>query len=139
MKPFNWTDKAAIKIAGVFITLQLKFTRFMNKIVAAIPYHKMKTLVIVFGLLGGGFSLYLITNAVLVKPTTGIIINPIAAPKYFDKTGEDIMAPVVDEELYRGIQAFKKSAYYDSTIWARPGLGDSIVWLEELYESQRIK
>ena len=139
MKTFDWTDKAATKIAGVFITLQLKFTRFMNKIVAAIPDHKMKTIVIVFSLLGCGFSLYLIASAVWIKPTTVMKINAIAAPKYFDKTGEDIIAPVVDEELYRRIQAFKKSGYFDSTIWSRPGLGDSIVWLEELYESQRIK
>ena len=138
MKPFNWTDKAATKIAGVFLKLQSRFARFMNKMIAVIPTNKLKTVVIVFGLLGGGFSLYLIASAVWLKPKISIKIKSIASPKYFDKTGEEIITPLLDEDLYREIQIFKKSVHYDSTIRTRPGLEDSIVWLEEIYESQKL-
>lgn len=136
MKSFNWTDKAATKITGAFLTLQSRFARLMNKIVAVIPNNKMKTVVIVFGLLGGGSSLYLIASAVLIKPKTSIKINPIAAPKYFDKTGEELNELIVDEQTYQQIQAFKQSSIYDSTIKARPRLLDSLELLESIYHSQ---
>jgi hypothetical protein len=139
MKPLNWTDKAATKIAGVFFNLQSRFARFMNKMVAAIPAHKMKTIIILFGLLGGGFSLYLIADAVLIKPNTGIKINPITAPKYFDKTGEELNGIIVDEQTYQQIQVFKQSSIYDSTIKARAGLLDSLELLESIYHSQKFK
>jgi len=137
MKSFNWTDKAATKIASIFLTLQARFARFMNKLVAVMPRNKLKALVIVFSLLAGGFSLYLIASAVLLKSKTGIKINPIAAPKYFDKTGEELNKLIVDEETYQQIQAFKQSSVYDSTIKARPGLLDSLQLLEDMYHLQR--
>ena len=137
MKPFNWTDKAAGTIGDAMLTLQDKFAGFMNKTFAVMPVNKLKIVVIVFGLLGGGCSLYLVANAVFTKPKSSIKIDRIDVPGNFDETGDKLNELIVDEQTYRQIQAFKKSSFYDSTIRARPGLQDSIKLLESIYHSQK--
>jgi hypothetical protein len=136
MKPFNWTDKAATKIAGAFLTLQSKFARFMNKIAAVIPDNKRKLILISFCGIWGGLSIYLIGAAIFRPDQKQPIytIEPIHSPEHFDKTGDIITKPTVDEDLYREIQVYKK--YMDSTGQTiRPSLLDSINLLEELYKA----
>lgn len=139
MKPLNWTDKAAGRIAGAFVTLQIRFAKFMNKIFADMPDNKIKIVIMTFCLLCGGFSLYLIASAVFTKPEASIKIDKIEVPGNFDKTGEELNQLIVDEETYQQVQTFKQSSIYDSTIKARPGLQDSIKLLEHIYQSQKLK
>ena len=139
-KEYPWTDKAAGKIAGVLIRLQTKFANSMYTLVADWPDKRKKIAVILFGILAGGWSIFFFADAVFHgDQQPAHTIDKINTPKHFDKTGEEIITPFVNEDLYREIQIFKKSVHYDSTIRSRPGLVDSIVWLEEMYESQRIK
>jgi hypothetical protein len=136
-----WSDKAARKIAGAGIKIQSKFSDFMNKLFAGMNVKKLRTILIVFCLSCGGYSVYLIANAIFSKKQTPLKIDQVDVPKHFDRTGDETIIPetYVDEETYLKIQAFKKSSFYDSTIQARPGLLDSIAMLEEIYHSQKIK
>jgi len=134
-------DKLAGRIAGAGIKIQSKFSNVMNKLFAGMNTKKLRIFLIVFCLSCGGYSVYLMTNAIFSEKQTPLKIDQVYVPKHFDKTGDETIIPetYVDEETYLKIQAFKKSSYYDSTIRARPGLLDSIAMLEEIYHSQKQK
>ena len=135
-----WTDRAAGKIAGVLLALQTKFAKLMHKTVADWPVRKLKVSLIIFCILAGGFSIYFAAVAVFrADRQPAYTIDKMNAPKHIDKTGDEIITPAVDEDVYREIQAFKKSSYYDSIVRSRPGLTDSIKMLEEIYEAQKIR
>ncbi len=138
----KWTDKAATKIANAGIWLQTKFANTMNKNVSKIPARKLKTALIVFCLLGGGFSIYLISHAIFGadKKQQPIEVKQMTSPKHFDKTGSEINEPenYISDEMYREIQEYKHDM--DSLGQPiRPGLMDSIKILEQIYHSQKIK
>ncbi|WP_276502895.1 hypothetical protein [Terrimonas pollutisoli] len=145
-------DKVAGTIAGAGIKMQSKFTDFMNKLFAGMNIKKLKTFLIAFCLSCGGYSIYLIANAIFSsdKKQRSFQIDQVEVPKHFDKAGDEIIPPesYVDKETYRKIQRFKqymdslqinKSKLYDSIMIARPGLMDSILMLEEIYNSQKLK
>ncbi len=138
----TWTDKAADKIAGAGIKLQTKITSAMNKKTSNISNRKMKTGLIFFCFISGGFSIYLAGNAIFgkEKKQTVLEVKRINTPRHFDKTGSEINAQnnYVPEHLYQELQAYKR--YMDSTgQLIRKGLSDSIQMLEQIYHSQKIK
>lgn len=145
-------DKVAGKIAGAGIKLQTKFADQMNKMFSGMNTNKLKTLVIIFCLGCGGYSIYLAANAIFSsdKKQSSFQVDQVEVPKHFDKAGDEIVQPenYVDEETYRRIQGFKqymdslrinKSKLYDSIMIGRPGLMDSVLMLEEIYNSQKLK
>ncbi len=137
-----WTDNAAGKIASAGIWVQTKFANTMNKNVSKIPGRKLKTVLIVFCLLGGGFSIYLVSHAIFGadKKQQPFEVKQMNSPKHFDKTGSEINEPenYISDEMYREIQEYKH--YMDSLGQPiRPGLMDSIKILEQIYHSQKIK
>ena len=110
---------------------------------------RLKTALILFCLIGGGYSLYLIVSALTTHPKANdaLKIEQATVPKHFDKTGAEIAEPEsnVDERTYGQIRFFKaytdslktaNSPLYDSIVSARPYLMDSIQALEQLYYSQ---
>lgn len=147
----SMSDKMAGKIAGAGIKAQTAFANKMNKLFENINHRKLKSGLMVFILLAGGYSLYLVVSAI-TKPSkqSSFKVEQIDVPKHFNKTGDEIMPmeTLVDENTYGKIQGFKKYMdslkqnhfeQYDSIQTARPGLIDSVLMLEEVYHSQRIK
>lgn len=145
------SDKVAGKIARVGIKLQTVFSNRMNKLFQNINHQKLKKGLVVFVLLAGGYSIYLVIEAVN-KPShkSSFKIDQIDVPKHFNKTGDEIIAEeaLVDEETYNNIQGFKKymdslkqyhAKQYDSICIVRPGLIDSVQMLEQIYHSQKVK
>jgi len=145
-------DIVAGKIAGAGVKLQTKFADLMNKFFSGMNTSKLKTLLIIFCLGCGGYSIYLAANAIFSsdKKQPSLQVDHVEVPKHFDKTGDEIIRPesYVDEETYWQIQGFKqymdslqmnKSKLYDSIMIARPGLMDSVLMLEEIYNSQKLK
>lgn len=145
-------DKVAGKIAGAGIKMQSKFSDFMSNLFAGMNAKKLKTFLVIFCLSGGGYSIYLISNAVFSsnKKQPSFQIDQVDVPKHFDKAGDEVIQSesYVDEETYRQIQGFKqymdslrnnKSKLYDSIMVARSGLMDSVMMLEEIYNSQKLK
>lgn len=77
-----------------------------------------------------------------------IIPGQVAVPKHFDKTGEplDDEVLVVSPVLYKRLQEFRSymdslrvysKQVYDSIMHARPGLMDSVFFLEQIYSEQK--
>lgn len=136
----NWTDRAAGKIAGAGIKLQTKFANVMNKQFSNIPPHKLKTVLVIFCLLSGGFSIYLAAHAVFGPETkqVPVQVEQMHIPQHYNRSGSEVneMGSYVDEILYREIQEYKR--YMDSLGQPiRPGLLDSINVLEQIYHSQK--
>lgn len=145
------SDKVAGKIAGAGIKVQGYFAKGMNKIFKNMNNKKLKALLILFCISAGGYSIYLIANAVVspAKKQPAFKVDQVDMPKHFNKTGDELIPEAtVDEQTFIKIQDFKKymdslkqkkSYLYDSIISARPFLMDTVLMLEEIYYSQKQK
>lgn len=134
-----WTDKAAERITGAGIRLQGKFASIMHTLSARLSMKRLKVWLVVFCMVWGGLSLYLIATAIFREDKLQPFykVDAINRPVLVEPTDEEVSGPMVDEATYQQIQIFKKSNLYDSTIRARPGLVDSILLLEKIYQSQK--
>lgn len=146
------SDKLAGKIAGIGLAMQKQFANTMNKAFEQMNHKRLKVWLIIFCVTCGGFSVYLLTNAIIGPATNqqSIKIDPVNVPKHYDNTAEEIRITdnVVDEETFSKIQAFKKymdslrqagSKEYDSILAVRPFLMDTVLMLEQIYYSQKQK
>jgi hypothetical protein len=144
-------DKAAKSIAGFLLKIQSRFSDFMNASTKNIPAKNIKIILIAFCLFGGGFSIYLIGEAILKpdKEQKEYKIDQVNVPKYYDRNGnEELEADqYVDQETYQRIEAFERymdslaqnttgRTIHDSILIVRPGLMDSLKMLKEIYQSQ---
>jgi hypothetical protein len=112
---------------------------------------RIKTLLVFFCLSTGGYSVYLIANAIISPDRKQPVfkVDQVDVPKHYDQSGDELMPEAkVDEETFIKIQGFKKymdslkqskSYLYDSIITARPFLIDTVLMLEEIYYSQKQK
>lgn len=148
----SMSDTVAGKIASAGIRVQTKISESLNKVFTNMSMKKLKRLLIVFCLGCGGYSIYLIVNAIFTsdKNQLSIKVDQLEVPKHFDRTGDEIITleNFVNEETYHQLMGFKqymdslklnKNKLYDSILIARPGLMDSVLMLEQMYNSQKIK
>lgn len=142
------TDKAASKIVLVFTWLQHRFARRMNKMIGTMNPKRLTLTLILFALLCGGFSIYLIVNSVTRKPATNLHVEQVAVSKHFNRTGDEktIGDAYVDVQTFQNITAFKRymdslktfrRGRYDSILVIRPHLMDSVATLEQIYNGQK--
>jgi hypothetical protein len=143
------SDKMAGKIASVGIMLQTKFAFGMSRLFSKTNTGKLKIALILFCVSGGGYSAFLIGNAI-TKPANqqkGVAIDHINVPKHFDKYDNDLHSyhNEVDNNTFQKITQFKshmdslkkvQSYLYDSILDARPFLMDTVQMLEQIYLSQ---
>lgn len=146
------SDKVAGKIAGFGMALQNRFAATMNKLFEKMNYKRLKIWLVVFCICCGGYSIYLLVDAIM-RPATNqqsIKIDPVKVPRHYNNTGDEMLTPdnAVDEETFQKIQAFKKymdslkltaNKQYDSILVARPYLMDTVLMLEQIYYSQKQK
>ncbi len=145
-------DKVAGKIAGALIKVQTKLSARMSKLFSKMSVTKIKVMLSVFCFCCGGYSIYLVVNALvsLDKKQPFFKVDQMDVPKHFDKAGDEmiIQENYVDENTYQQIQGFKqymdslqinKNKLYDSIKISRPGLMDSVLVLEKIYHSQKLK
>ncbi|MBE7170403.1 MAG: hypothetical protein INR73_07430 [Williamsia sp.] len=147
--PATASDKMAQKISQGVQRLQRGFATQMNKQVERMETKRLKVVVVLFFLLGGGYSLFVLATAVLKDgDQTNIRVEPIRKPQHVDKTGSEIQEGVdyVSEATFQKIQAFKRymdslrvknTQSHDSILFQRPMLMDSIRMLEEIYQLQK--
>lgn len=144
----SMSDKAAQSIASVCNYLQRWFAKGMNKSIGSMNTKRLKATVILFALVFGGISLYLIINGITHPAGTMLHVDQVNVPQHFNKAGDEetIDADYVDEETIRNIAAFRqymdslktfKRPEYDSIIRARPHLMDSVTILEQVYNLQK--
>lgn len=129
-------DTIAGKIAGGFIKAQTLFSTGMSRLFLNMHPKKLKILFISFCLLSGGFSIYLLVDAVISTPTPAMKIDHVRVPKHFNQPGDDIIENVLPPEIYLQVQQYRK--YMDSLgLPIRQSLLDSITVLEQIYHSQQ--
>ncbi|MFT3981207.1 MAG: hypothetical protein QM687_12100 [Ferruginibacter sp.] len=144
-------EKAAKGIARFLLSIQSKFADVMNAGTKHIPLKKMKMLLVAFCLFSGGFSIYLVANAIL-KPDEkqpAFKVDQMNVPKYYDRNGDEYLQldQYVGKETFQRIESFEQymdslrlsepgRKIHDSILIARPGLLDSIKMLKEIYHSQ---
>jgi hypothetical protein len=146
------SDKVAGKIANAGIAIQQQFATGMNKLFAGLNTKRLRVLLILFCITGGGYSIYLVGNSVMgpEKNQNKLQVEHIKIPKHFDQTDKDMRLEenYIDETTYNLIVQFKnymdslqkkKSYLYDSIIVARPYLMDSALMLEQIYLSHQQK
>lgn len=144
-------EKAAKGIAQFLLKTQSKFADIMNNQAKHIPSKRMKAILIAFCLLGGGYSLYLVGEAILKsdKEQPAFKIDPVNVPKHYDRSGDEGSRSdqYVDKETYEQIESFEQYMdslqrtatgikARDSIFQTRPGLMDSIRMLKEIYNYQ---
>jgi hypothetical protein len=147
----NGSDKVAQIISGAAIKLQLKFSNTMNQLFNNISTKKLKRWLLIFCIITGGYSIYLIDVAITGNNISGgVNIEHIKTPEHFNNNVDEIMMPYINisEPMYNRILVFEKymdslkmskSTIYDSILQARPGLMDSVQVLKEIYQSQKQK
>ena len=108
-------------------------------------------LLILFVLCTGTYSIYLGVNAFTGKKSSSITITPIKKPKHITETGEANLEPAeVSEAEYSRIKRFRVymdslarspagKTLYDSIIHHRPGLMDSVWFIENYYQQLKQK
>lgn len=146
------TDKVASKIVVQIMKVQLKFAEIMNRLFSSMTIKKIKLNLIFFSLITGGYSVYLIINAIATPEQKQKVytIEKLALIKNSDKTRDElrIKGQYIDDATFDKIRKFKKymdslkinkSFLYDSIVAARPLLMDSISILEDIYNSQKQK
>lgn len=142
------TDKAAIKMASAMESLQRLFARKMNQLFSMMSIKKAKRVLILFTVLGGGYSLYLIYGALtMAKTKNRFPVEHISPPEHLLKTGtEATEGNGVEEKTFQDIQVYKafldsvksgNPSFYHDMMAEHPGLLDSMRLLEQLYYSQK--
>ncbi len=147
----TWQDKAAGVIGRAGLAMQKKFAFLMNKLVGNLSSRTLKIWLIVFCTCGGLASLYSIAQSFTNnKPDKVFTVEQSSVPKHFNRTGDAAITHdvIVDEKVFQAIQLFKRyvdslrvghDTAYTQLLTERPGLLDSIVLLERIYYSQKIK
>ena len=106
----------------------------MNEKLNKVSTNHLRTGLIIFCIIGGGFSLYLTIDAITARPKP-IKVQSINIPRNIQQT-EKWNNYQIDAELYEQIQRYKR--WLDSTgEQISSGMRDSIRVIEELYNSQQ--
>ena len=103
-------DEVAIKVVNLLLKLQVKFSKVMSSLTKNFSVKRLKVWLAVFCLLSGGFSIYLIAEAIFKDKHPALKIEKIDVPQYYDQdlqTGRTI-----EPESYEGLQSFRR--YMDS-------------------------
>lgn len=108
-------------------------------------------LLILFVLLTGGYSTYLLVSSFTEKAGKAFTITPIRKPGHLTETGDaKADALPVSETEYRRIHKFRMymdslarspsgKAIYDSITFRRPGLMDSVRYIDNYYQQLKNK
>lgn len=117
----------------------------LNARFAQLSAKRLKAFLLLFCVVAGGFSFYLIMTGVSSKRKVDRVfqIDHTAVPRHFDKAGDPPSSGnSIDPELFSQIQSFQRyldslllydAGAYDSLIGARPGLIDTLETLKEIY------
>ena len=106
-----WKDKVAMKVVNLLLKMQVKFSKVMSSLTKTFSVKRLKVLLVIFCLLGGGTSIYLVAEAIFKdKIQPALKIEGIKLPKYYDQDPET--GRIIEPESYKGLQSFRR--YMDS-------------------------
>lgn len=138
-------------ITAVYNRLQGGWANWMMKRTEQFSRRTWLILLTLFVLSTGTYSVYLAVNAFTGKGDNAITITPIKKPTHITETGEaNANAAEVSEAEYNRIKKFRVymdslarspsgKAIYDSLTYHRPGLMDSVRFIENYYQQLKQK
>lgn len=145
-------DKILKQIVNTCLQMQNGWAQWMGRRTQYLSRKSLLLLLLTFTALSGGYSIYLIGQSFSGDQANTISITPIKKPGYVLQAGDVASQPdmIVSKTDYQGIIRFRGymdsltrspagKAAYDSIVLIRPGLLDSIRFIEEIYQSQTKK
>lgn len=142
-------DKIAFSIVSKCIRLQSKWADYMQRKSDRLSNSIKKSLLISFCLLAGGCSLNLIISSFRTSNHTAFSVAPIKVPEHSTKTREGNKHPsiIATKDEFKKVQRFRYymdslsrslsgKRIHDSILVARPGLMDSVLIIEKIYNSR---
>jgi len=137
--------------ASIYLRMQTRWAKWMEKRTESFSRGNWTLLLILFVLLTGGYSTYLLVSSFTAKAGKAFTITPIRKPGHLTETGDakaDAL-PVAETE-YRRIHNFRMymdslarspsgKATYDSITYRRPGLMDSVRYIDNYYKQLKNK
>jgi hypothetical protein len=122
---------------------------WMQKKTQRFSHGNKLVMLIVFVLITGGYCIHLTVRSFFENQRNSFSIIPIKTPSNFSQTGDDskIKSSIITKSEYEKIHGFTKymdslkhsdtgKSLYDGIIAERPGLMDSVQYIEQLYQSQ---
>jgi len=142
-KEAKWTDGAAARIADTLLRFQLAISKRLNVFFAKQSLKAVKVCVVLFCLLTGGLSAYIIVHAICAhQPDPAYAIEQSRIPLHqsgdesdANRTGRDTAVQNMIHTYRRYLDSLRlnHAATFDSLVHARPQLLDSLRLLEHLY------
>ncbi len=126
--------------------LQWGWANWMTRYTRNFSRRTWLVLLVLFVTSTGSYSIYLAVNAIVAKGHTSFSITPIKKPKHLTETGEaKAAAPDISDAEYSRIKSFRiymdslarsptGKFIYDSITGHRPGLMDSVRFVENYYK-----
>lgn len=151
-EPNKSYDRVLSQIVNFCLRLQNGWAQWMGRRTQHLTPKRMFLLLLTFTTLSGGYSIYLIGQSFSGNQPIAFSITPIKKLGYFQQTGD--AAPkkgmIISKTEFQRIIRFRGymdsltrspagKATYDSILLYRPGLPDSILLIEKIYQSQTKK
>lgn len=142
-------DRMAKNIVVWCIRQQQRWAAFMQRQMECLSGRGKLIALFLFCLVAGSLSIYLIVSSLSGKSSASVSVSRIKAPLHTGKTGDENTrsAIVITKQEYQRIERFRHymdslarspsgKPLYDSILKQRPGLMDSVAFIENLYQSQ---
>lgn len=148
-RPDEINDRILRQMVNACLRLQTGWALWMGRRTQHLSRRTLLLLLLAFTALAGGYCIYLIGQSFSGNQTSTFSVTPIRKPGHVLQTGESASQPdmIVSKTDYQGIIRFRGymdsltrspagKAAYDSIVLIRPGLPDSIRFIEKIYQSQ---
>jgi hypothetical protein len=145
-------DRILRQMVNTCLRLQTGWALWMGRRTQHLSRNTLLLLLLTFTALVGSYSIYLIGQSFSGNQANAFSVTSIKKPGHVLQTGDAASQPdmIVSKAYYQGIIRFSGymdsltrslagKATYDSIILNRPGLLDSIRFIEEIYQSQTKK
>jgi hypothetical protein len=149
--PNQVQDQIARNIVETCLRIQTRWAVWMQRKINPLPVKIKFILLLLFIVLAGGYSLYCLTEGLSTKGEPTFSISPFKQPRYGEPQKKAIPeAAFISREEYQRIHGFRLyidslarspsgKRLFDSIITAHPGLLDSILFIEHIYNTQTQK
>lgn len=145
-------ERLANNIVSTCIRLQQRWANFMQRYTERLSHNGKLIALSLFCLIAGSLSVYLIANSIMSRKASSFTVTPLKKHPYTNKSGDENTKAleIVSKAEYEKVQRFRHymdslarspsgKKLYDSILINRPGVMDSILFLENIYQSQNKK
>lgn len=127
--------------------IQFGWASWMQRHTARMAPKKWRFILFLFIMLAGGYSVFLAVRSLLGKGATILLVTPIQKPGILKQGKAAMEKGAITEPEYRRIRQFRQymdslmgnaegKKVYDSILYYRPGLMDSVRFIENFYQQQ---